>query len=195
MDHESKGIIISIISEEQSTFHLLSHFGTSLACPHLFCNDYSFLRQGLIQQIRLNLFRSVTTCREMLAPSNDWLLIGHSDIIQASYWLPNIHPESLTLTWWLGCCLALWIHFICHFCHSWYIYDKSFKHCNMGHSFQILGDSLWLGKGFCQLKESWSIWSTLLIFYNSSKEGKHCPYKTSILDISNKGIILGNPFL
>ena len=156
---------------EKSTTHLLSHFGTSFACHHLFCNDYPFLRQGLIQQIRLNLFRSVTTCREMLAPSNDWLLIGQETLsrllIGCQIFIQN--------PWhWLGD-LAAASHF--EFISSVIsvildIYEKSFKHCNTGYSFQVLGHCcLWLGKGFCQLKESWSIWSTLLFFTIAARKG------------------------
>ena len=104
---------------EKSTTHLLSHFGTSFACHHLFCNDYPFLRQGLIQQIRLNLFRSVTTCREMSAQSNDLSLIGHKTIYFVISLVAKYSSKSLTLTWWLGCLLALWIHFICQ---SWYLW-------------------------------------------------------------------------
>ena len=150
-----------------------------------------------------------------------------------SYWPQLKYPglslaakyssKSLTLTWWLGCRLALWIHFICQ---SWYLwkviqalkYGLHFQHymkTEKAHAFELscfwvikdqisktlswrfwsiniwdLDLELWLS----QLNEGLSILSTLL-FYNNSSGGKHCPYKTSILDISNKGIILGNPFL
>ena len=114
-----------------------------------------------------------------------------------SYWSQGNYPgfslaakyssESLTLTRWLGCCLALWIHFICH---SWYLW-KVIQALQYGLQFQHFGTLF----GFCQLKRVDKFDQHCCFTINSSKEGKHCPYKTSILDISNKGIILGNPFL